>query len=84
MTQTLTIQIKNNNALKALNSLAERQFIKIVDDSRVDSPALPGDPLSLKAYKNWITNAERTPSIDLKEAKAKWNGKRKRLQDLSR
>jgi hypothetical protein len=82
MTQTLTIQIKNNSALKALNSLAERDFIKIVDDAPADSPSLPGSPLSLKAYRNWIADAEHTPTVDLKEAKAKWTGKRKQLQNL--
>ena len=84
MTQTLTIQIKNSGALKSLNSLGERHFIKIVDDSHAGSPALPGGPLSLKAYRNWIMDAENAPMMDLKEAKAKWISKRKQLQNLSR
>jgi hypothetical protein len=83
-TQTLIIQIKNNSALKALNSLAERNFIKIVDDAHTDSPALPGGRLSLKVYRNRIANAEHTPIMDLKEAKAKWAVKKKQLQNLSR
>ena len=84
MTQTRTIQIKNSGALKALNSLDERHFIKIADGSHADSPTLPGGPLSLKAYRNWIADAEHTPIMDLKEAKAKWISKRKQLQNLSR
>jgi hypothetical protein len=84
MKQTLTIRIKNSGALKVLNSLAERYFIKIVDDSHAGSPVLPGGPLSLKAYRNWITEAENVPIMDLKETKAKWISKRKQLRNLSR
>lgn len=84
MIQTLTIQIKTDIALKALHSLAEKHDIKIIDDILPDSPALPGDPLSLKAYKNWIADAENSPTLDLKEAKAKWTSKRRQLQSLTR
>jgi|GEM_PF-1790570 hypothetical protein len=72
MTRTLAIRIKNSGALKALSSLAERYFIKIDDGSHAGSPALPGGPLRLKAHRNWITDAENAPIMDLKEAKAKW------------
>lgn len=84
MIQTLTIQIKTESGLKDLHSLAEKHSIKIIDDTHPDSPALPGGPLSLKAHKNWIADAENSPTIDSKEAKAKWTSKRKRLQSLTR
>jgi len=82
--QTLTVQIRNSNALKALHTLAEKHFIKIVDDANLDSPALPGGQLSLKAFKNWVSNAENTDTVDLKEAKSKWASKRKQLQKLTK
>ena len=80
--QTLTVEIKNNNALKALHSLEEKKIIKIVRDSNLDSPALPGEQLSLQAFKNWISDAENAASIELKDAKTKWANKRKKLQRL--
>lgn len=50
--------------------------------SRLSGPAR--GPLRLKAHRNWITDAENAPMMDLKEAKAKWTRKRKQLQNLSR
>lgn len=61
--QTLTVQVTNQNALKALHSLEEKHFIKIVDDSNLHSPSLPGSPMPLKAFKNWIADAETSPTI---------------------
>jgi hypothetical protein len=82
--QTFTVQITNNNALKTLHSLEEKHFIRIVEETSFDSPALPGVQLNLKAFKNWISDAENAPTVDLKEAKAKWASKRKQLQKLIR
>jgi hypothetical protein len=82
--QTLTVEITNNNALKALHSLEEKNFIRIVDDANLDSPSLQGAQLSLKAFKNWIADAENAGTIELKDAKTKWGNKRKQLQKLTR
>ena len=82
--QTLTIQITDNNGLKAIHALEDKNFIRIVENNNFDSPSLPGAALSLKAFKTWINNAEQTPTIDLKEAKATWAIKRKQLQKLTR
>ena len=80
--QTLTVEITNRGALKVLHSLKEKKFIRIVDETKIDSPALPGTPLSLSEFKNWISDAESNNSMSLKKAKQKWQGKRKRLQKL--
>ena len=80
--QTLTLEIKNTSALKTLQNLEEKHFIRIVDDAYLDSSSLPGTPLSLKAFKNWISDSENAPRVDLKEAKSKWANKRKQLQRL--
>ncbi len=70
--QTLTLEITNNNALKALHDLEEKKFIKIVsEETFLDSASLPGTPLSLKTFKNWIANAEHSVTIELKDAKLK-------------
>lgn len=81
---TLTLQVTNESALKTIQSLEQKQLIKIVEDTNLDSPALAGAPLSLKAFKNWIHDAESTNTISLKEAKSKWAEKRKQLQQISR
>ena len=73
----LTIEITDQNAMKALHSLEEKHLIKIGEDADMSSPSLPGTPLSLKAFKNWIANAEETTTISLTQAKTKWAGKRK-------
>jgi hypothetical protein len=80
--QTVTVQITDKNALKALHALEGKQYIRILENNHIDSPALPGQALSLHAFKQWIGAAENSPTIDLKEAKAKWVTKRKQLLQL--
>jgi hypothetical protein len=82
--QTLTIQITSDNGLKALHALEEKHYIRIVDDADLDSPALPGAQMSLKAFKEWISKSEEAPTMSLTEAKSKWAEKRKQLQKLTR
>jgi hypothetical protein len=79
---TLTLQVTNESAMKTIHSLEQKHLIKIVDDADMSSPSLPGSPLSLKAFKNWIADAESMPFVSLKDAKTKWAGKRKQLQQL--
>lgn len=81
---TITLQINNNHALKTLKDLENSHFISIIENSDVDSPALPGTALSLKEFKNWIKAAEQTPSVSLTEAQEKWANKKKQLQQLIR
>lgn len=80
--QTLTVQITNDNALKTLYALEEKQFINILDEFASNSPALPGTSLNINAFKNWIANAENTATVDAKKAKLKWASKRKQLEKL--
>lgn len=82
--QTLTIQITSDSGLKALHALEEKHHIRIVDDANLDSPALPGAQMSLKAFKEWIAKSEEVPTVSLTEAKSKWAEKRKQLQKLIR
>lgn len=82
--QHLTIQITDTNGLRALHALEEKRFIRIVQTEDFKSPGLPGAALSLKAFKAWISDAEQSSTTDLNEAKAKWAGKKKKLQKLIR
>ena len=82
--QTLTIQIKYHEGLKALHDLEGKHLIHIVEKNEFDSPALPGEAMSFKAFQNWIHTAEDTPKLTLREAKAKWANKIKQLQKLTK
>lgn len=84
--QTLTIQIQNQSALKAIRTLEEKHAIRIVEDADIDmdSPALAGQPLTLKAFRNWVAAAEAAPSVSLKAAKTQWAKQRKQLQQLTK
>jgi hypothetical protein len=81
--QTITVQVEGNQGLKMLYSLEEKQIIRIVKEES-DSPALPGAPLGLKAFRNWIEHAESTPIIDLKDARARWTKRKRKLMQLTR
>lgn len=80
--QTLTVEITDDNALKTLHALEEKQFINILDEFTFNSAALPGNALNLNAFKNWIAGAENTATVDAKKAKLKWANKRKQLEKL--
>ena len=81
---TLTLEVTNNSALKTLTNLEKKQYIRIIQEADIDSPALPGAPLSIEAFKRWITAAERNETVDLKEAKSRWERKKKQLVKLAR
>ena len=67
--QTFTVQVTDDNGLKALHALEQKHIIRIVDEAEIDFPSLPGKPLSVKAFKIWISDAENISTVDLKQAK---------------
>lgn len=78
--QTVTIELTNENALKVLQDLEEKHFIKILSESESNSPALPGGrPLTSEEFRNWIAEAEKGDTMSLKEAKAAWAKQSKKL-----
>lgn len=81
---TLTVQITDSNAIKILQDLHEKHLIRIMSKPDLDSPSMPGDALSLQAFKNWIKGAENTSTVSLKDAKSTWANKRKQLQSIAR
>jgi hypothetical protein len=78
--QAFTVEIKNSSALKTLLGMEEKQYIRIISDTDLDSPSLPGLPLSIKSFKKWISDSEEASSFELKEAKNKWANKKKLLK----
>ena len=80
----LTIELKGNKALKALQELEEKQLIKILYEPDLNSYCMPGDSINADEFKKWVEYAESLPLIDLKEAKQRWSDQKKKLQNLSR
>ena len=77
--QTLTVEITNNNALKVLQNLQEKHFIKILSKPDKNSFVFPGEPLTTQEFQKMIEEAENSGTISLKEAKASWASQRKKL-----
>ena len=77
--QTLTVEITNNDALKVLQNLQEKHFIKIRATHDLNSLVLPGEPLTTEEFRNFILNREHGSNMSLKEAKTKWVKKKKQL-----
>ncbi len=82
--QTVTLQITNKSAMKTLHELEDKNLVRIVKSPRFESPSLPGEPMDISAFQTWIKNAEKAPSISLKDAKSKWASQKKQLQRLSK
>lgn len=75
----IRLQVNNEGAYKALKSMEKKRDIKIIEEIDFDSPALPGRAMSLKAFREWIADAENSPTISLKEFQRRWAAKRKLL-----
>ena len=54
------------------------------ENEALASPSLPGNPMGLKEFKNWIKQSEASSSISLAEAKNRWESQRKKLRQLTK
>ena len=79
---SITIELKGEDALKALEDLEEKDLIRIVKEPDRNLYTLPGEPMSDEDFRNWIEFAENTPSLTLNEAKQRWADQKKKLQKL--
>lgn len=82
--QTLTIELTDNNSLKALQDLEHKNLIRIVKEPDLNSYSLPGEPISVEDFRKWIEYAENSPTVSLTEAKQRWAAQKKKLQKLIR
>ncbi|MBS1618187.1 MAG: hypothetical protein JST76_06690 [Bacteroidetes bacterium] len=55
-----------------------------VQDSKNLSPALPGDPMSIRQFKEWVKQSESSNSVSLDEAKNRWESQRRKLRQLTK
>lgn len=82
--QTLTIELTDNNSLKALQELENKRLIRILKIPDLNSYAFPGEPISEADFKKWIEYAEDSSTLSITEAKQRWATQKKKLQKLIR
>ncbi len=84
-TRTISFTVPENYIGRELEVIAfsTKEGLAHGFSSTLLSPALPGNPLSIKEFTNWVEQAESLPAISLTEAKSKWKIKRKKLQQLT-
>lgn len=82
--QTLTIELTDDNSLKALQDLEHRHLIRIVKEPQVNAYALPGEGISEEDFKKWVEYAEDSPTVSITDAKQRWATQKKKLQKLIR
>ncbi|MCK9452897.1 MAG: hypothetical protein M0Q90_14475 [Bacteroidales bacterium] len=82
--QTVLIELKDNQSLKALQELEQKQLIRIVKEPDLNSYALAGEPISEEDFKKWVEYTEDSPTVSITEAKQRWATQKKKLQKLIR
>ena len=82
--QTLTIELTDNNSLKALQDLEHKNLIRILKEPDLNSYSLPGEPISVEDFRKWVEYAENSPTVSLTEAKQRWAEQKKKLKKLIR
>jgi hypothetical protein len=82
--QTLTVEITNADALKILQDLEEKRFIKILRNPDVNSLVFPGEPLTEEELKRWVEGRESGETMSLKTAKKQWEKQEKQLLALGK
>jgi len=78
--QTLTIELTNNNSLKALRELEHKHLIRISKEPDLNSYALAGELISEEDFRKWVEYAEASPTVSITEAKQRWAAQKKKLR----
>ena len=81
---TITIELTNDNSLKALQDLEDKHLIRILQEPDINSYSLPGESISSEDFRKWVEYAENSPTVSLEEAKQRWKNQKKSLQKLIR
>jgi hypothetical protein len=80
--QTVTIELKNSNSLRALQDLEQRHLIGIVKTPDLNSYSLPGVPMGKDDFQKWVEFAEDSPTVSLNQAKQQWAAQKEKLKKL--
>ncbi|MEO5996977.1 MAG: hypothetical protein ABIN89_09595 [Chitinophagaceae bacterium] len=67
-----------------IQGIQEKHFNNIIAKPAFNSLVLPGKPLCTEEFKDWINSRENGPSMNLKDAKAKWSKKKNQLSKLAK
>ena len=78
--QTLTIELTGKDSLKALQNLEQKDLIRIVKEPDPNLYSLSGEPMTDEDFKNWIEDAEKSPTLSLNEARQLWEMQKKKIQ----
>jgi len=78
--QVLTMELKGNNSLKALQDLEKMDLIRIVKEPDLNSYALLGERISDEDFRRWIEYSENSVAIGKTEFKERWAQQRKKIQ----
>ena len=79
--QVVTIELKGNNSLEALQDLEKKDLIRIVKEPDLNSNALPGENISDDDFRRWIEYSESFGTVGITESKERWAQQRKKLQE---
>jgi predicted ATP-grasp superfamily ATP-dependent carboligase len=82
--QRLTIELTGNDSLKVIQDLEDKQIIRIVENSDMNSSVFSGHEFSPAELQQWIDYAENSPTVPLSEAKYRWSTQKTKLQNLIR
>lgn len=77
--QLLTIEIKGNDSLEALQALEKKRLIRIIHEPDYISYTLGGEILKKADFQRWVSYAENSESVSLAEAKQRWESQKKKL-----
>jgi hypothetical protein len=64
--------------------LEHKRLIRIVKEPDINSFSLPGAPVSEEDFIKWVEYAEASLTVNLTEAKQRWDTQKKKLQKLIR
>ncbi len=78
---TMLIELMKSEAVEMLHNLEKSNIIRIVKEDS-SHYSLPGNAISSAEFDRWIENAEKSPTINLKEAKSQWETQKKKIQNL--
>lgn len=81
----LTILLTHDSALKALQVLERKQFIKIIKSTvDITSPSHKGKSIDLPTFEAWISKAQNGPTVSLKDARSKWAAEKAKIQQAAK
>ncbi|NCX96281.1 MAG: hypothetical protein EBX41_07685 [Chitinophagia bacterium] len=67
------IQVMNPGGWEKLHAMVKSHEIDILNPTLPDNAGLPGVPMSVDDFENWLVTAENSDTLTLQQAQEKWN-----------